>query len=624
MSNLTFVIDGQKVDIDKNIDFTRIYRGLETTDVKKNNYSLTVKFPFTYNNDLVFKRTNSLSYKSNFPYDTHICDVSNNGVVVINKANLVLLSTTDSYECAITWENFDFVGAILNNTTKLGQFLKSFPFVEWNYNDVATYDDDSYTTLKASTYGYCRYVHFYGSDESQHFGTYSHPLINFNYLLGLIFAEYGHNLIVPTLKNDFLQNLIIRPNKEFDICTNNIFEAQVHYNTTYTSYINALQLDYRRSADLSPLSPTFGRNSYYFKSFMTNYEGDDATNIDDGYGMLPQTKRFKAYGNTVNNQMIVTDYNVTTGSEPELVRYRAGVFTDIHTITGNGTYTFDAEDGDWFYFKIIAAGDQFFNCTITTTIDESLTTPNELYFPSLYHIPTNIDLTVGEFVKEALQLTGSELTYDVASDTYYFADKVNQNSTAFDLTNYITGIKEITYDNKYIYSKLAQENIFKYLSVSPIDYDYVVLVSNENLPLLKTVVDSKFSTSNTQSGGYYDGFCIAQEHNYIAGDEFVLFNEQPLHLLWNDSAANKIRLDSEQQMGNIFDLFYQSYFNDLTSLILTGSVRLLKVNANISDIDFKRINTKGLVYIKNYGKYYGIIEIVKNDDSAEFFLLELY
>ena len=112
MSRLTFYVDGEKVDVYENIDFTGIYRGLETTDTKKNNYSLTVKFPFTYKNDLIFKRTNSLTYKSDFPYDTHECDVVANAVVLISKANLVLLSTTHTYECALTWENSDFIGAI--------------------------------------------------------------------------------------------------------------------------------------------------------------------------------------------------------------------------------------------------------------------------------------------------------------------------------------------------------------------------------------------------------------------------------------------------------------------------------------------------------------------------------
>ncbi|HOS56962.1 MAG TPA: hypothetical protein PK385_13045, partial [Spirochaetota bacterium] len=134
MSKLNFIIDGKRVDISEDVDFIRVYRGLETTDVKKNNYSLTVKFPFTPVNDLVFKRTNSLSYKSAFPYEPHLCDVSSDGVVLISKANLVLLSTTDSYECAMTWANFDLIGSILNNTTKLGVFLESFPILDWNLN----------------------------------------------------------------------------------------------------------------------------------------------------------------------------------------------------------------------------------------------------------------------------------------------------------------------------------------------------------------------------------------------------------------------------------------------------------------------------------------------------------
>ena len=624
MSNLTFIIDGQKVDIDKNIDFTRIYRGLETADVKKNNYSLTVKFPFTYVNDLVFKRTNSLTYKSNFPYDLHTCDVLTNGVILISKANLKLLSTTDSYECSLTWDNFDFVGAILNNTTKLGEFLKSFPFVEWNYNDDATFDNDGYTTLKANTYGYCKYNDLTGTDEDQHFSTFIHPLINFNYLLGLIFAEYGFTLDIPTVKNDFLQNLIIRPNKEIDICTNNIFQAQVHYTETYIPFYNALQLDYRRSADLSPLSPTFGRNSYYFKSWMDSDSGFDGIIINNGYGPVPQTKRFKAFGNTFNNKITVTDYFISSGAIPVLVRYRGTTFTNIHTISADGDYYFDAEDGDWFFFEITTVSDAFFNMTITTAIDETLTTPNPLRFPSLYHIPTNIDMTVGEFVNEALDLTCSQLIYDVNSDTYYFKDRLNENSTAYDITEKITSIKEITYDTKYIYSKLAQENFFKYLSKAPLDVDYSVLASDTRLVTEKTFIDSKFSTSNMQIGGYYDGFCIAQEHNFISGEEYVLFQEQPLHLLWNDSTNSKIFFSSDLFMVNIFDLFWQNYINDLLSLVLSGTVRLLKVNTEIQDIEFKRVNLKGSVYIKNYGKYYGIIEVAKNGDFAEFFLLELF
>jgi hypothetical protein len=624
MSNLKFIIDGQKVDIDKNIDFTRIYRGLETADVKKNNYSLTVKFPFTYVNDLVFKRTNSLTYKSNFPYDLHTCDVLTNGVILISKANLKLLSTTDSYECSLTWDDFDFVGAIINNPTKLGEFLKDFPFVEWNYNDDATFDNDGYTTLKANTYGYCKYNDLTGTDEDQHFSTFIHPLINFNYLLGLIFLEYGFTLDIPTVKNDFLQNLIIRPNKELDICTNNIFQAQVHYTNTYVSFNKALQFDYRRSADLSPLSPTFGRNSYYFKSWIDSNDGDDGLIIDYDGGNIPQTKRIRAFKNSLNNQLIISNFSETIGG-CSFVRYRNGAFNDLFTVYGNTTFYFDAEDGDWYFFyNPTGGGDTSFDLTINTEILENEIEPNPLRFPSLYHIPTNIDLTVGEFVREALDLTCSQLIYDVNNDTYYFKDILNENSTAYDITEKITSIKEITYDTKYIYSKLAQENFFKYLTKLPIDGDYSVLASDTRLVEEKTFIDSKFSTSNTQIGGYYDGFCIAQEHNFISGEEYVLFQEQPLHLLWNDSTNSKIFFSSDLFMGNIFDLFWQNYINDLLSLVLSGTVRLLKVNTEIQDNEFKRVNLKGSVYIKNYGKYYGIIEVAKNGDFAEFFLLELF
>jgi len=626
MNNLQFVIDGAKVDIDKNIDFTRIYRGLETADTKKNNYSLTVKFPFTYANDLVFKRTNSLTYKSSFPYDTHTCDVSSNGVVLISKAVLILLSTTDSYECALTWDNFDNIGAILNNDTKLGVFLSSFPFVEWNYNYVATYDEDTYTTLKADTYGYLPHKDFYGTVASQHFVTFRHPMINFNYLLGLIFTELGVTVNLPTAKNDFLQSLIIRPNKEYDINTNNVFEAKMHVINAYTMFPYALQFDYRLSDDPNPGDLTFGRNSYYFKTWIDSNSGDDGLAIDYGNGDIPQTKRIKAYGNTTNNVVTISNFSVTVGGA-EFVRYRGGTFTVLFNLLGgNGTHYFDAEDGDWYFFNNPSGGgDVSFDFTINTTTLTDELTPNELRFPSLYHIPTNIDMTVGEFVNEALDLTCSQLTYDVNSDTYSFSERTKENSSAYDITKNITSIKEISYDTKYIYSKLGQINLFKYLSDTPIDADHFINVSNPKLVASKTFIDSLFSTSNTVSGGTYDGTCEALEHNYISGQQYVSFVEQPLHLLYNNTATSKVYFDVPiLDMENIFDEFWALFWADLEALALAGTVRLLKIDTDITDIEFKRINPKGTVYIKTYGKYYGVIEIAKNGDFAEFFLLELY
>jgi len=225
MGNLSFIIDGQKADVSENVDFTRIYRGSETVDTKKNNYSLTVKFPFTYNNELIFKRTNSLSYKSAFPYQLHEVDAISDGVVVIRKAKLVLLATTDSFECSLTWDNVDLVNNVLNNTTKLGVLLASFPELRWDYQYSENRDDNDYDTTKADTYGFIKYNHQTGTVGSQHFSTFNHPVINFKYLLDLIFTELGLTLSIPTPKNDYLQSLIIRPNKELDRKSNNMITA---------------------------------------------------------------------------------------------------------------------------------------------------------------------------------------------------------------------------------------------------------------------------------------------------------------------------------------------------------------------------------------------------------------
>lgn len=627
MSRLTFFIDSQKVDIDKNIDFTRIYRGLETTDTKKNNYSLTVKFPFTYTNDLIFKRTNSLTYKSDFPYEVHECDVSSNGVVLISKAVLTLLSTTDGYECAMTWENFDFIGAILNNTTKLGVLLESFNSLDWNYN--TSLMDKTYSSGKADTYGYLLYNDGGGEvgiTETEYY-SYQHPMINFMYLLNLVFTELDLNLSIPAPKETFLESLIIRPNKEYDIYTNTVFTAFVSTGVwSPLPFIYGRRIDYiNEDTGTSPYTPSFGNNSYYFKSWTDSTDGEDSW-YNDWY-TVPQPYRFKCFANCAST-LTISDYDPGSGGTHYLRQWKASDETlyILFPITGNGSFTLLAEEGDWFYFFSATINTVNFKMTITTTIEPSYaTTPNPLRFPSMFHIPTCIDMTVGEFVNHALDITCSQLTYDVNSDTFYFTAKTKENSSAYDITKHITSIKEITYNAKYIYSKLGQENIFKYLSDTPIDSDYTITVVNPKLVASKTFMDLLFSTSNTQSGGTYDGNCVAVEHTFPSGQIWTQYTEQPLHLLYNNTTTSKIYFDTSiLSMTAIFNEFWTDFWADLEALALAGTVRLLKINTEISDFEFKQINTKGTVYIKTYGKYYGIIEITKNGDFAEFFLLELY
>jgi len=626
MSKLNFVIDGQKVDISESVDFTRVYRGLETTDVKKNNYSLTVKFPFTPANDLVFKRTNSLSYKSSFPYDVHTCDVSSNGVVLISKAKLVLLSTTAFYECALTWDNSDLIGAILNNPTKLGVFLESFPVLDWNLNHSLM--SKTYTTGKADTYGYLLYNDGGGDVgiSSTKYYSYQHPLINYNYLLGLIFDQLGFTLSIPTAKNDFLQSLLVRPNKELDNYNNNVFEFNVDCFGLIYMYnsAGAYLFPVAENTGTSPRTPAIGNNSYYFKSWIDATDGKDSFYYH--FSAIQQIYRFKSFANSAST-LVISNFVAGAGGRAILKQWSAitQTWSTLFTVTGNMSATIIAGEGDWFGFST-SFDDDTFKVTITTSPDPTyINTPNELRFPSLFHIPTCIDMTVGEYVKQALDITCSELIYDVNSDTYSFSERTKENGSAYDITKNITSIKDITYDTKYIYNKLAKENYFKYLNTSPIDANLIKYGSNPNLTATLNFIDLSFSPSDTQSGGTYDGNCVAIEHTFDSGQIWTRYTEQPLHLLYNDVANSEVFFKTSLlSMTNIFDTFWAPYWADLEALVLSGTARLLKINTNITDVEFKRINTKGLVYVKTYGKYYGIIEVNKNGDFAQFFLLELF
>lgn len=627
MSKYTYIIDGQIADVSKDTDFTRIYRGLETLDAKKNNYSLTIKFPFTYRNDLIFKRSNSLSYKSAFPYSTHKFDFLSNAISLIKEGTLTLISTTDSYECAITWQDVDYVGLIMNNDTKLGVFLKDFSALNWNYS--WSLMDDTYTSTKADTYGYLNYNDGGGEVgiSSTKYYSYRHPCINYRFLLETIFTELGITVNIPSLKSAFLFNSIIRPNKEFDRYENNVFEMYSDGTSwVYMPFFSATRF-YALPEDTgsSPYTPSFGNNSYYFKTWIDSTDGEDQFFND--VSAIPQIYRFKSFANSISILEISNWVPPTSGDPVRLKRWEAATNTwsYVFTITGNMLFTLFASEGDWFAFETFL-DDCKFKLTITTTLEPSYEgQPNELRFPSLFHIPTCIDLSVSEIIKQALDLTGSQLTYDVTTNTYTFADLTQQNSTAYDITKRITEIKEIKYDKKYVYSKLGQNNVWKYLNDTPINADYNVTIANDNLVPEIKFIDSPFSPSSTQSGGAYDGNCIAIEHTFPSGQIWTQYTEQPLHLLYKDNASSHFYFDTTiLSMTNIFNLFYDSWFTDLQSVILSGSVRTVLLDAEMSDVEFKRINTKGLVYIETFGKFYSIIQVEKNGVDTEFFILELF
>jgi len=138
------------------------------------------------------------------------------------------------------------------------------------------------------------------------------------------------------------------------------------------------------------------------------------------------------------------------------------------------------------------------------------------------------------------------------------------------------------------------------------------------------IVDSKFCTSGTLTDSPYTDLANIREHEYVQYQLWTKFFEQPLHVFYNDTVNSTINYKSQIGMQTIFSTFYYDWFASAKTLALAGSARLLKVKTSMSDVIFRRINTKGLVYIKTYGKYYGVIEITRSGNFAEFFLLELY
>ncbi len=222
-------IDGAKVDMGES-GVSLEYRSNILTDISKivSNFSYTVKLPKTKNNLRLIECAHMPSAVSSFPYLPHVGTLLRDGVQIVDGANVVLMSVSDTIEIALSWGNATGFSKIIEFEGNLdGLDYGVDDYIFWRY-DISPDEDVPIIN--------------YGFRTTEKHVTY-HPVVSAKWILDKIQSQFNVNLLFQSDKLDILQSLKIPLLKKED--------AQKHVDAN------------RVTLTLSGLNKTDGALRYY-------------------------------------------------------------------------------------------------------------------------------------------------------------------------------------------------------------------------------------------------------------------------------------------------------------------------------------------------------------------------
>lgn len=183
-------IDGERVDMGKS-GVSLEYRSNILTDIGKivSNFSYTIRLPKTKNNLRLIGCANMPSSTSGFPYLPHVGSLVRDGVQVVDSADIVLLSVSDSIEVALSWGNA--VGF-----TRINEFDGSLNELD--------YKTDEYVIWRKGVQPSSQFpLICYGFKDSETGVTY-HPAVSARWVLDKIQTQFGVTFVFPKSKKEAL------------------------------------------------------------------------------------------------------------------------------------------------------------------------------------------------------------------------------------------------------------------------------------------------------------------------------------------------------------------------------------------------------------------------------------
>ena len=606
-------INGETVDIKPDAATTLNYKSNLLGDISKitSSNSQTIQCPKTTRNRKIFDNPGAPAYMSDKRYKRYSARLVRNGIEVVRVGYAVLLSSSETYEIALYWGVMANFQAWVDKAAKLNE-LTGTEALTWGANITAT----SLSQMKSAGYGYAKYDCGVSNTNLANI----HPSVTAWWILNRIATQAGFTFEIPDKHKLALRGIAIPCLSRNASAASNQAEATV---STYPFLQNS--------------------NGFWGYSIAGNngtdkhgvFDPDDNTKIRKVDGA---TKVIISIIDKSGSQLGMTLYSNDSGAFPSRVYVRATQYNDnsetttqiavsigssaVSSSTGmyayQKTYYFaDINEellwGRYDYLRLFPhngsgriVGSRLGNTKLTITEDFE-----SIIYPSTYPIPQNLpEISQIDYIKAICGMLGIFAVPDPANVNnlkFVSLDTLQENKVqACDWSDKLARSNDDEpKTTEYKINDYCRNNYFRYKEDDTVstNADGNLKIDSEILDAEKTVITLPFAPSDGSTIRHYelndDGTAV----------DAVQVKDRIMRLISDGSGLAMLTFD-----GLDFTTLLSKYYSTLSRL-LNGVITIAE-QVMLDEYDLKSLDYSIPFYLRQYGKFYGIVSIQSTANKA--------
>lgn len=593
MSRYELYIDNVKADI-VDMDISLAYKSNLFTDLSKivSNNSYTIKLPKTSKNMSLIGCSHIPSSSSSFPYVIHGGRLLKDGIEIVSNANMVLVNVEEYIEVALSWGNIQGFENIVNSDKTLRDLTELPLNGAWSYWRKMRTPDMDHPVID------------YGFNDSEE-GVWYHPVIDVYDIMSQIAKDNGTSF-------------------EYDR-ESKLFEIRIPLLTKNGSPEQSEEC----SITLTPVSISgisseilFEKNSvsnYFFSSYGVNSDNGSYTGglinnfVNTKYtvswdltctisGTIPEDLSLEmhigdkvllsASPYSINGDKVSFSLDGTT----EIVGQYGKIAGDIKFIL-NGLQTENVISG---YF-----GD------VTISPDSEVTAyDGDGYNNRYYHIPNLPEIKQIDFLKAITSMLGlfAVPKSDGSGIRFVSFDTLIENeSKAPDWSDKIIRAYHDGAPRTISFSLdgFAKNNWFRYKEDDTVkgNYDDKIVVESESLDAERDVITLPFAACD------YSGSMVSIPlYSYNSEGQLEMNDVEP-RLIYRSGNDGTIASFKELEWGTLLGKYYSSYQE------IVRNPKVISEYVRLNPVELKELDMTVPVYIRQYGGYWGLIEVKTKDNN---------
>jgi hypothetical protein len=606
-------INGATVDIKPDAATTLNYKSNLLGDISKitSSNSQTIQCPKTTRNRKIFDNPGAPAYVSDKRYNRYSARLVRNGIEIVRVGYAVLLSSSETYEIALYWGVMANFQAWVDKAAKLNE-LTGTEALTWGANITAT----SLSQMKSAGYGYAKYDCGVSNTNLANI----HPSVTAWWILNRIATQAGFTFEIPDKHKLALRGIAIPCLSRNASAASNQAEATV---STYPFLQNS--------------------NGFWGYSIAGNngtdkhgvFDPDDNTKIRKVDGA---TKVIISIIDKSGSQLGMTLYSNDSGAFPSRVYVRATQYNDnsetttqiavsigssaVSSSTGmyayQKTYYFaDINEellwGRYDYLRLFPhngsgriVGSRLGNTKLTITEDFE-----SIIYPSTYPIPQNLpEISQIDYIKAICGMLGIFAVPDPANVNnlkFVSLDTLQENKVqACDWSDKLARSNDDEpKTTEYKINDYCRNNYFRYKEDDTVstNADGNLKIDSEILDAEKTVITLPFAPSDGSTIRHYelndDGTAV----------DAVQVKDRIMRLISDGSGLAMLTFD-----GLDFTTLLSKYYSTLSRL-LNGVITIAE-QVMLDEYDLKSLDYSIPFYLRQYGKFYGIVSIQSTANKA--------